>query len=67
MPPSRIERSVVAMGVLNRAKQVSGMSESEADRLPYVCLACRTPFDVQHHSCPVCGSFDVRLSKWVQE
>ncbi len=55
------------MGVLNRAKEVSGISESDEDRLPYMCLACQTPFDVQHHSCPVCGSFDIRRSKWVQE
>jgi len=55
------------MGVLDRAKQVSGTAEAAEDRLSYVCLACTTPFEVQHHSCPVCGSFDLRCSKWVQE
>jgi rRNA maturation endonuclease Nob1 len=55
---------VVAMGVLERAKEVSGISTEDGE-LPYVCLACETPFDVQHHSCPVCGSFDVRRAKWV--
>ncbi|MEF8838422.1 MAG: hypothetical protein V5A24_04585 [Haloarculaceae archaeon] len=43
------------------------MSESGEERLPYVCLACQSTFPVQHHSCPVCGSFDVRRSKWVEE
>jgi rRNA maturation endonuclease Nob1 len=55
------------MGVLNRAKQVSGISKVDEERPPYVCLACETVFEVQHHTCPVCGSFDVRRSKWVQE
>lgn len=59
--------TVVAMGVLDRAKEVSGISDSEQERLPYVCLACETAFEVQHHSCPVCGSFDIRFAKWVEE
>jgi rRNA maturation endonuclease Nob1 len=58
---------VVAMGVLDRAKQVSGISTDEEESFPYVCLACETVFEVQHHSCPACGSFDVRRSEWVQE
>jgi len=59
--------NVVAMGVLDRAKEVSGISGGDGEPVPYVCLACETPFEVQHHSCPVCGSFDVRRSKWVTE
>jgi rRNA maturation endonuclease Nob1 len=55
------------MGVIDRAKEVSGMSEDGDDRLPYVCLTCETVFEVQHHRCPACGSFDVRRAKWVQE
>jgi rRNA maturation endonuclease Nob1 len=55
------------MGVLDRAKEVSGIADSGDDSLPYICLACETTFEVQHHACPVCGSFDVRCSKWVQE
>jgi rRNA maturation endonuclease Nob1 len=55
------------MGVLDRAKEVSGLADSEDESLPYICLACETTFEVQHHACPVCGSFDVRCSKWVQE
>jgi len=34
---------------------------------PYVCLACEASLEVQHHTCPECGSFDVRCSKWIQE
>ncbi len=60
-----IGRCVVAMGVLDRAKKVSGVGDT-AERQPYVCLACDTPLEVQHHACPVCGSFDVRRSKWVE-
>jgi rRNA maturation endonuclease Nob1 len=55
------------MGVIDRAKRASGTSETAEDRLSYVCLACSTPFEVQYHSCPRCGSFDVRCAKWVQE
>jgi rRNA maturation endonuclease Nob1 len=54
------------MGVFNRAKQMSGLSTRTDTSLPYVCLACETAFEVQHHSCPVCGSFDIRCSRWVQ-
>ncbi len=55
------------MGVFNRAKEVSGLSESGETEDSYVCLACGRRFEIQHHSCPVCGSFDIRYSKWVQE
>jgi rRNA maturation endonuclease Nob1 len=55
------------MGVFDRAKQMSGFSTRTDPSLPYVCLACETAFEVQHHTCPVCGSFDIRHSKWVQE
>lgn len=57
---------VVAMGVLDRAKEVSKIRAPESeDEVPYVCLACETAFEVQHHRCPVCGSFDIRFAKWV--
>ncbi|WP_167837378.1 hydrogenase maturation nickel metallochaperone HypA [Halosimplex halophilum] len=51
------------MGVLERAKRASGLSKSEAS--PYLCLACETQFDVQYHTCPVCGKYDIRRAKWV--
>ena len=55
------------MGVLDRAKEVSGISTADDESLPYVCLACETGFEVQHHRCPACGGFDVRSTEWVQE
>ena len=62
-----LSRSVVAMDVLDRAKQVSGISTEDEECLPYVCLACETEFEVQYHRCPDCESFDVRYSKWNQQ
>lgn len=55
------------MGVFDRAKEVSGLSVDTEEATPYVCLACEATFEVQHHRCPVCESFDVRYSRWVQE
>jgi len=55
------------MGVLDRAKAMSGLTDPEEDGPSYVCIACETAFEVQYHDCPVCGSFDVRCSKWVTE
>ncbi len=57
------------MGVLERAKKVSGISDANADSAacPYVCLDCQEEFEVQYHRCPACGSFDVRCSRWVTD
>jgi rRNA maturation endonuclease Nob1 len=55
------------MGVFNRARQVSVISKGDEEGPSYVCLACETVFEVQHHTCPACGSFDVRRLKWVQD
>jgi rRNA maturation endonuclease Nob1 len=57
--------AVVCMGVIDRAKRMSVILEEDGESLPYVCLACESVFEVQHHRCPVCESFDVRCSKWV--
>lgn len=54
------------MGVFDRAKEVSGISNPD-DKSAYVCLECETTFEVQYHACPVCGSYDLRCSRWVQE
>lgn len=54
---------VVTMGVLERAKRVSGLSSPES--LPYMCLNCEARFNVQYHTCPVCGTYDIRRAKWV--
>lgn len=58
---------MVEMGVLDRAKIIPGLGADKEEPPPYVCLACETGFEVQHHSCPACGSFDIRRSKWVTE
>lgn len=55
------------MGVLQRAKEVSGISDAASEACPYVCLDCEARFEVQYHRCPACGSFDVRCSRWVQD
>lgn len=55
------------MGVFDRAKAVSGISAATEDATPYVCIFCGETFEVQHHRCPDCNSFDIRYSRWVQE
>jgi hypothetical protein len=55
---------VVEMGVFDR---VSGLSQREDGYPTFVCLACESGFDVQHHSCPVCGSYDLRRARWVTD
>lgn len=52
------------MGVLMKTERTS---DTDGEYSQYVCLSCGTGFEVQHHVCPVCESFDVRYSKWVQE
>ena len=54
------------MGVLDRARAVSGLDGSDEEPDPYVCLSCETTFEVQHHRCPECGSYDIRRAKWVE-
>lgn len=54
------------MGVIDRAKEASGLSKRETGPSAYVCLACESPFEIQHHSCPVCGSYDLRRARWVE-
>lgn len=55
------------MGVIDRAKQVSGLAEREDGYEPYLCLTCGAEFEVQYHACPACGSFDLRRACWVHE
>ena len=33
---------------------------------PYICMGCETALEVQYHSCPACGGYDVRRAKWVE-
>lgn len=37
------------------------------DGSPYVCMQCETAFEVQYHSCPACGGYDVRWTKWLRK
>lgn len=48
------------MGVLERLGR-GGDEES----YPYRCVSCGKRLPVQHHSCPECGSYDIRAAKWL--
>lgn len=52
------------MGVFEKARSVSHLGEPKGR--PYVCIGCETLFDLQHHSCPACGGYDIRRAKWVE-
>ena len=53
------------MGVFDKAKGVSHLGTPEGR--PYVCMGCEASLEVQYHSCPVCGAYDVRRTKWLRE
>lgn len=53
------------MGVFNRDRFISRSGGRESG--PYVCLSCETELPVQYHSCPECGSYDVRRAKWIDD
>lgn len=50
------------MGVLRERLGLLGGNEDEDP--PFVCASCERALDVQYHSCPYCGSYDVRRSEW---
>lgn len=52
------------MGLFNRVRTDSHTGEDSRRR--YTCLACQASFDLQYHSCPECGAYDVRRTKWVE-
>ncbi len=54
---------MVAMGVFDGP---DGGRTDDPTR-PYVCMRCETTLAVQHHSCPACGGYDVRLAKWTDD
>ena len=43
----------------------TAVSPGEEPRRRYTCLVCRASFDVQYHSCPDCGAYDIRRTKWL--
>ena len=51
------------MGVFERAKNASHLGDH--DGCPYICMGCEAAFEVQYHSCPSCGGYDVRRTKWI--
>ncbi|MFW6018777.1 MAG: hypothetical protein ACOCPX_08140 [Halapricum sp.] len=51
------------MGVLERAARLAKGGETES----YRCMSCGADLSVQYHSCPECGSYDVRAAKWIDE
>lgn len=53
------------MGVFNRTKNGSHLGTPEDS--PYICMGCEAVFEVQYHSCPACGGYDVRRTKWLAE
>jgi len=53
------------MGVFDRSAGGSHLGNGTAR--PYVCMACEVALEVQYHSCPACGGYDIRLAKWVRE
>lgn len=40
-------------------------SREDGGTRPYTCMGCEAPLEVQYHSCPVCGAFDIRRKKWI--
>lgn len=52
------------MGVFDMARD--GPHLGGQDGRPYTCISCDESFDVQYHSCPVCGGYDIRRTKWVE-
>jgi hypothetical protein len=51
------------MGVFDRAKHGSYLGAPEG--CTYICMGCEAVFEVQYHSCPSCGGYDVRRTKWI--
>lgn len=52
------------MGVLDRSKWFTRGDQGET--FPYQCVSCEEPLPVQYHSCPECGSYDIRATKWLE-
>lgn len=53
------------MGVFGEANDESHLGN--AGDHPYVCMGCETALEVQYHSCPACGGYDIRRTKWLRE
>jgi len=53
-----------SMGVFDKARDVSHLGEPDGDS-PYLCMRCEATLQVQYHSCPACGGYDIRRAEWV--
>lgn len=53
------------MGVFDRARDVTGGGAPDAR--PYICMGCEAGLEVQYHTCPSCGGYDVRRTEWLGE
>jgi rRNA maturation endonuclease Nob1 len=53
------------MGVFDRKTEPSHLEDPEGT--PYICMGCEESLEVQYHSCPVCGGYDIRRTKWLRE
>lgn len=53
------------MGVFDRGSGEFHLGKQQTR--PYVCMACEVALEVQYHSCPSCGAYDIRRAKWVRE
>lgn len=51
------------MGVFDQESGDSHLGTVEGR--PYTCMACEAALEVQYHSCPDCGGYDVRRAEWV--
>jgi len=49
------------MGTLDRVLEHFSVEDAPHE---YVCLACETGYDVQHHVCPECGGYSVERTDW---
>ncbi|QGA83736.1 Uncharacterized protein LC1Hm_2703 [Halomicrobium sp. LC1Hm] len=50
--------------MFDKARNVSHLGDTDGD-CPYLCMRCEAAFQVQYHSCPACGGYDIRRAEWV--
>ncbi|WP_159077072.1 hypothetical protein [Halococcoides cellulosivorans] len=53
------------MGVLQRGLGLLRTEDTDGENKPFVCTSCEHSLSVQYHTCPYCGSYDVRSAEWL--
>lgn len=53
------------MGVLKRGLGILRAEDAGEEAKPFVCTSCERSLSVQYHTCPYCGSYDVRSAEWL--